>query len=352
VQALLDEELERLPEQYRAPILLCYLEGQTRDEAARQLGWSLATLRGRLERARERLRWRLTRRGVTLSASLLGAALAGPASSAEVPTLMTVSAVRAAVQVGEGAALGSIVPGRIVTLMEGVIQAMCWTKAKLAAVLLLGVCLAGLSAGLLAQPGSDPGESFRRKPPPKGPDLEQRVAELEKQVALLRREVEALRRPQGKFTEKETLENSNQIIPLRAAAASHAAKVIRETLGVKRSGLTIAVDEKTNSLIVTASAADLMMVKRILEKIDVPTDAEKPRPVLNTYTLRAAKAEDVARAVQQLFKDRDVRVASISARSIVVHCLPADANLVEALVQRIEMQLASEADTERKEKSK
>jgi RNA polymerase sigma factor (sigma-70 family) len=352
VQALLDEELERLPEQYRAPILLCYLEGRTRDEAARQLGWSLATLRGRLERARERLRWRLTRRGVTLSAPLLGASLVGPASAAEVPTLMTVSAVRAAVQLSEGAALGSIVSGRIVTLMEGVIQAMCWTKAKLAAVLLLGVCLAGLSAGLLAQTGSDTGEPFRRKPPPKGPDLEQRVAELEKQLALLKREVEILRRPRGKVPDKENVENTNLIVPLRAAAASHAAKVLREALGEKRSGLTIAVDDQTNSLIVTASALDLMTIKRILEKIDVPGDSEKARPVLKTYTLKAAKAEGVSRALQQLFKDRDIRVASISSRSIVVSCAPADADLVEALVSRIDSQISDEEREERKDKPK
>src|SRR5262249_42690745 len=62
MQGLLDEELARLPERYRSPLILCYLEGKTRDEAAQQLGWSLATLRGRLERARERLRAGLSRR--------------------------------------------------------------------------------------------------------------------------------------------------------------------------------------------------------------------------------------------------------------------------------------------------
>src|SRR6266480_335314 len=63
LQAVLDEELARLAEKYRAPLVLCYLEGATRDEAARQLGWALGTLKSRMERGRELLRIRLARRG-------------------------------------------------------------------------------------------------------------------------------------------------------------------------------------------------------------------------------------------------------------------------------------------------
>src|SRR5437667_359796 len=71
--AVVDEEVQQLPERYRAAVVLCYLEGQTRDQAAQQLGWSLSTLQRRLEEASERLRRRLERRGVALSAGLLAA---------------------------------------------------------------------------------------------------------------------------------------------------------------------------------------------------------------------------------------------------------------------------------------
>src|SRR5579884_151529 len=65
VSQALDEELQRLPQRLRSPLLLCYLSGLTRDEAARQLGWSLGTLKRRLEEGRNALRLRLARRGIT-----------------------------------------------------------------------------------------------------------------------------------------------------------------------------------------------------------------------------------------------------------------------------------------------
>lgn len=75
LQAALDEELAQLPEKYRAPLVLCFLEGATRDEAARQIGCPLGTLKSRVERGRELLHRRLAVRGLTLSAALCAVGL-------------------------------------------------------------------------------------------------------------------------------------------------------------------------------------------------------------------------------------------------------------------------------------
>jgi RNA polymerase sigma factor (sigma-70 family) len=79
---VLDEELAALPEDQRSALIACYLREQTQDEAARELCWSLSTLRRRLERGKAMLRTRLARRGVALSSSLLFAALAPKATAA------------------------------------------------------------------------------------------------------------------------------------------------------------------------------------------------------------------------------------------------------------------------------
>src|SRR5262249_38084104 len=117
--AVLDEELTRLPAIYRSALVLCYLEGRTQDEAARELGCSLGALRGRLERARECLRTRLVRRGVGLSATLLGTVLASTQGSTAVPPTLAIATVKAAAALGRGQALMGLVSAHVSTLTEG-----------------------------------------------------------------------------------------------------------------------------------------------------------------------------------------------------------------------------------------
>ncbi|MBY0522966.1 MAG: sigma-70 family RNA polymerase sigma factor [Gemmataceae bacterium] len=81
----LDEELVRLPEKYRAPLVLCYLESATIDEAARHLDWSPSTVKRRLDSGRDLLRTRLARRGLTLSAALATILLGAHQAGAVVP---------------------------------------------------------------------------------------------------------------------------------------------------------------------------------------------------------------------------------------------------------------------------
>jgi RNA polymerase sigma factor (sigma-70 family) len=139
VREVLDAELQALPDQFRAPLVLCYLEGQTRDEAAQQLGWSVGTVKGRLERGRDMLRRRLTRRGVTLSSALLGTSLTGASASA-VPAVLAAETVRRAAAFAAGQAAG--LPPSVTRLADGALHGLGLTRLK-AAVLVL---LAGVAA--------------------------------------------------------------------------------------------------------------------------------------------------------------------------------------------------------------
>jgi RNA polymerase sigma factor (sigma-70 family) len=160
---VLDEELDRLPDAYRAPLVLCYLEGRTQDEAARQLGWSLGTFRGRLERGRARLRDRLTRRGIGL-AVLAAAAVGLPGTAAAVPATMQSSIINAAVAVAAGEAI--IAPAAVAALAEGAIRTMTLTKLQWAAGV-VAVC-GMLTAGGVWATGQGPGGSGGEggQPPP------------------------------------------------------------------------------------------------------------------------------------------------------------------------------------------
>src|SRR5262249_12574034 len=94
LRPVLDAEVSRLPNKYRAALVLCYLEGKTTQEAAQELGCPVGTVLSRLAWARERLRDRLTRRGLTLSAGVLAAALSEQALAAPVPASLASTTVR------------------------------------------------------------------------------------------------------------------------------------------------------------------------------------------------------------------------------------------------------------------
>jgi RNA polymerase sigma factor (sigma-70 family) len=130
----LHQEISHLPEKYRVPIVLCYFEGLTHDEAASRLNWSLGTVKGRLARARELLRRRLARRGLAGALSALAYPLATSESNAAVPAGLEYATLKAAQAVvsGTGASLvaASAVSLPVAALVRGVLEAMIMTQFK------------------------------------------------------------------------------------------------------------------------------------------------------------------------------------------------------------------------------
>jgi RNA polymerase sigma factor (sigma-70 family) len=146
----LDEELNRLPERCRAPLVLCCLEGRTRDEAGAQLGWSLGTLKRRLEQGRALLRQRLSRRGYTLPAVLAAGLYVGTTARAAVPPGLTRSIVRAAVARAQAGPPGTLA-GSLTGPCQAAVRSIGLHRLKVVAGALLALCAAGAGIVLALQ---------------------------------------------------------------------------------------------------------------------------------------------------------------------------------------------------------
>ena len=172
LRSVLDEELQSLPERYRAPLVLCYLEGETQDEAARRMGWSLGTFRRRLEQGRNALGRRLTRRGLTLSAVLTVPLLAGTTARAMVSPLLLEETVRAGLALANGRGTAGLVSAQVAALLRGGTNTLLTAKAKVAVLLLAGLALAvggvlthqTLNAGPAAPPAVSPPPQAKAAP--------------------------------------------------------------------------------------------------------------------------------------------------------------------------------------------
>jgi RNA polymerase sigma factor (sigma-70 family) len=162
LRVVLDEAVGGLPEKYRTPVVLHYLQGVSVAEVAGRLGWPRGTVATRLARARERLRRALARRGVALSAGAL-AALGGSAASARVPTALLASTIRAAAVAAGRAEIAGVAFSTKAGLAQGG-TVMLTTKVKVVALVLLALGVAVGGGAPLWGPGGGKGDAEGEAP--------------------------------------------------------------------------------------------------------------------------------------------------------------------------------------------
>ena len=146
--SILHRELDRLPERYRAPLVLCHLEGMTHEQAAERLGWPVGTVKSRMARGRDRLKARLARRGLVEPSGCWGVA---GASKATPPLNVMDATARAATKLAAGQPIAGTVPDSAVALTQGVLKTMTFQKIKLAIAGLMAAGIVAAAASVIAQ---------------------------------------------------------------------------------------------------------------------------------------------------------------------------------------------------------
>ncbi len=145
LRPLLDRELNQLPEKYRAPLVLCYLEGKTQEQAARELGWPTGSMSRRMNRARDLLQKRLAQRGLAFSSGFLFLLVGKNAGAAIVsPALASVTTKAALVFAASQAGLGAAVSGEVASIADEVLRSTAVAMTGKIGKLLVIVALLGL----------------------------------------------------------------------------------------------------------------------------------------------------------------------------------------------------------------
>jgi RNA polymerase sigma factor (sigma-70 family) len=227
VQPLLDQELNRLSEKYRLPVVLCELEGRSRKEVARQLQIPEGTLSSRLAMARKLLAERLTRRGVALSTGGVAALLTSAGASASVPASLLFATTRAAMVLTASQTVAGVISVKVAALTDGVIKAMFLAKLKTTSAVLCGVAALGLgTGGLLYQARAGGADSDKPDGTPiklhqaqgqTDQDLRRALREAREREEALRKELAELRDE----LQRERAKAGNVVEHLRAGLLEH-----------------------------------------------------------------------------------------------------------------------------------
>jgi RNA polymerase sigma factor (sigma-70 family) len=309
VLAALDEEIGRLPEAYRAPLVLCYLECLTRDEAAARLGLSVGALHGRLERGRAMLRDRLSKRGLSLPAVLTAVSLGEGA----LPPLFAVSTANAAALFAAGQPLSESVGANVLALTREVLMSLSMTKVKACAAVALGAAVVAALVGgaflpVVSAQDKRPGtghyptqnqqgvtftkakqetdEAFIRRiskdlresdPTPaevhffvasKEPGKRQKLIDLfvgERQARRV-----AAQKGATKWDEEEA---QTVVFTLKHAASEETAKSLAKL--VEKKGAQVVAEERANRVVVRAMKEDMDNIRKLVEALDVLAESKE-----------------------------------------------------------------------------
>lgn len=357
LRPVLEEEVNRLPEKYRRPFVLCYLEGNTNEQAAQQLGCPKGTILSRLLRGRERLRSRLARRGVVLSGSLLATLLISKASAATAPTVLVSATVKAAIPFAAGNAAASLVSTQAAALTEGVLKAMFMTKLKITAAVVFVVALAGAGAGLLSQPLlAEPRQAQAEREKPRGEVRQERGDQRSTASPEVRGVLKAV--DPNKCTITIAVGDGRQEAVEKTFTVSKNAEVGVSTAGMSRRfafregkladlapgvhvSIALAADQKTAEAIM----ADGPMLRGVIKSVDGGKNSitityvsrtgrrdEAPEQEEKTYTLakNAEVAIDDGRG--KAFSIKEAKLTDLPAGAIVSLKLAVDMQHAQAVV--------------------